>query len=201
MRVDVNRCSFFVIVLCVACSDGDAADDGAESADQREEEAAVGSVGDELALSSLSVGQRNAICTEFELAEEPVVDKYDEVLCTLRALRAAELGLSDCDSFRSACLDDEGEGDTDDAQEEDEEEEEEDCPVPAKISCSDVTVGELRACVAALVDRDEQAGKLATDLKLTCASDLPVDLDDALPNACAVLRSRCPALEFEDEAS
>ena len=189
MIVGRSKC-IVLTVLLLACSESSGNDKDGEGGGSP----TPGGLRDDVALGSLSAQDRTMLCADFEEAEEPIVDAFDEELCTWQGLHAELLSVSSCEDYRSTCLEDEGE-----EEEEEEEEEEDDCPISDKVRCMNVTVKDLRDCNAALLARDKRAGERVRELKLTCGMDLPEDLDLAVPAICRTLLSKCPALDIEEQ--
>jgi hypothetical protein len=195
---DGYRRNLLALLLVAACSDAGSGDGNMGKTTEDDSAAETGPVRAELALDDLTLTQRTRLCGEFEALEEPVVDKYDAALCTFEGLLAENLTLGSCTQFESACLAEEQDDDDDDGDEGAAGAElEEDCPVATPVSCGDVTVAELRACMTALVERDERAGKQVTELSLDCDAELPEDLDVDTPASCKALTAKCPKLQFE----
>lgn len=198
MRDGYRQC-ILSLLLIAACSDESAERGGADETNRDDSAADSGEVRPDLTLAALTLAQRSALCGEFEALEEPVVDKYDDALCTFEGLIAESLGLGSCEQSEAACLADEQDDDDDDGDEGGTQspELEEDCPLAKPVSCRDVSVAELRACMTALVERDERAGKEIEELSLDCGGELPDGLDVDTPAACKSLTAKCPKLSFE----
>lgn len=188
---DRLRVGYLALLLCGACGD-----DGDNRGDSGPQRGSSTELRDDTPLGKLSAAQRQSLCEEFEEEEEPVVDTYDEALCTWRGLLAFALEVGTCTEFRDACLQDEEE----EEEEEDEEEDDvDDCALTPRVTCTNVTVRELRECNTAVIARDKRAGEAVTDLKLTCDSEIPLELDTDLPAVCQVLLEKCPALAIEEQ--
>lgn len=188
MSVALRYCTIAAALMLGCAGDQKSEADGGPSG-----ETSLG----ELPLSSLSDAQRAMLCAEFEELEEPVVDAYDEALCTFAGLLGARFGVGSCTEVRDSCLSDE-----DDESEEEVEGEDvdDDCPVAEPSGCGNVTVAELRRCMEGLVARDERAGKQVVEMNLTCDSELPEELNDDVPESCEMLTAKCPTLTFEQGA-
>lgn len=130
-------------------------------------------------ISDLTEAQEKSLCEELNDKLKPLNENLKSAPCVAEGLASEAQGAGTCEEVRASCIDD-----ADDPIAPD------DCSVSEAASDCDLTVGDYRECLDAMLKQAEDVFG-----KITCKSD-PADLENLeeppTPEACKKIDEQCP---------